>query len=201
MWSSRRLNGWWPFTINLHLVNFASHSPRGSEDISFFISHVTSCGHVTKGSSLPSVVAIRLLEVETWPTLIFNVRRRIHMIILLQSVTIQIRSLFWHISYCKVQQSNFITKFDRLLLQNAPDITKCDRIYYKVRQVLQSATVITKWGVTPLHGMRNEGICKTVNISMNSLSPKITHPNLHLLLCCYKSIKEYISTSSFSSSP
>ena len=70
------------------------------------------------------------------------------MIILLQSVTIQIRSLFWHISYYKVQQSNFITKSDRLLLQNAPDITKCDRIYYKVRQVLQSATVITKWDVT-----------------------------------------------------
>ena len=137
------------------------------------------------------------------------------MIILLQSVTIQIRRIFWHISYYKVPQRNFITKCDRLLLkvasgitkcdrlllQSASGITKCDRIYYKVRQVLQSATVITKWGVTPLHGMRNEGICKTVNISMNSLSPKITHPNLHLLLCCYKSIKEYISTSSFSSSP
>ena len=56
------------------------------------------------------------------------------MIILLQSVTIQIRRLFWHISYYKVRQSNFITK--------------CDRIYYKVRQVVQSATVITKWDVT-----------------------------------------------------
>ena len=70
------------------------------------------------------------------------------MIILLQSVTIQIRRLFWHISYYKVRQSNFITKCDRLLLQNASGITKCDRIYYKVRQVLQSATVITKWDVT-----------------------------------------------------
>ena len=162
MWSSRRLNGWWPFTINLHLVNFASHSPRGSEDISFFISHVTSCGHVTKGSSLPSVVAIRLLEVETWPTLIFNVRRRIHMIILLQSVTIQICRLFWYIFYYKVRQSNFVTKCDRLSLQSGSGITKCDRlvlqsasgitrcgrIYYKVPQVLQSATVITRWDVT-----------------------------------------------------
>ena len=70
------------------------------------------------------------------------------MIILLQSVTIQIRRLFWHISYYKVRQSNFITKCDRLLLQNASGITKCDRIYYKVRQVLQSATVITKRDVT-----------------------------------------------------
>ena len=81
--------------------------------------------------------------------------------ILLQSVTIQIRRRFWHISYYKVQQSNFIkncdrlllqgasgiTKRDRLLLQSASGITKCDRLYYKVRQVLQSATVITKWDV------------------------------------------------------
>ena len=160
--SIKRLNGWWPFTINLYLVNFASHSPRGSGDISFFISHVTSCGHVTKRSIVPSVVATRLLEVEIWPVLIFNVRRRIHMVILLQSVTIQIRRLFWHISYYKAPQSNFITKYDRLLLQSVSDITncdrlllqsasgitKCDRIYYKVRQVLQSATVITKWDVT-----------------------------------------------------
>ena len=160
--SIKRLNGWWPFTINLHLVNFASHSPRGSGDISFFISHVTSCGHVTKRSIVPSVVATRLLEVEIWPVLIFNVRRRIHMVILLQSVTVQIRRLFWHISYYKAPQSNFITKYDRLLLQSVSDITncdrlllqsasgitKCDRIYYKVRQVLQSATVITKWDVT-----------------------------------------------------
>ena len=128
----------------------------------FFISHVTSCGHVTKGSNLPSVVAIRLVEVDIGPILIFNVRRRIHMIILLQSATIQIRMLFWHISYYKVRQGNFITKCgrlllqsvsdisncDRLLLQNVSGITKCDRLYYKVRQVLQSATDITKWDVT-----------------------------------------------------
>ena len=76
------------------------------------------------------------------------------MIILLQSVAIQIRRLFWHISYYKVPQSNFITKcerllleiasdipkFDRLLLQSASGIAKCDRIYYKVRQLLQSET-------------------------------------------------------------
>ena len=76
------------------------------------------------------------------------------MIILLQSVTVLIGRLFWHISYYKVPQSNFITKCDRLLLQSASDITKCDRmllqsasgitkcdrIYYKVRQLLQSKT-------------------------------------------------------------
>ena len=83
------------------------------------------------------------------------------MIILLQSVTIQFRRLFWHISYCKVCQSSFITKCERLLLQSASGITKCDRlllqstsgitkcdrlyykvrqVYYKVRQLLQSET-------------------------------------------------------------
>ena len=72
------------------------------------------------------------------------------MIILLQSVTVQFRRLFWHISNYKVRQSNFITKSDRLLWQSASDITKCDRLYYKVRQVLQSETVITKWDVTLL---------------------------------------------------
>ena len=70
------------------------------------------------------------------------------MIILLQSVTIQFHRLFWHISYYKVLQINFITKCDRLLLQSASGIAKCDRLYYKVRQVLQGVTVFTKWDVT-----------------------------------------------------
>ena len=73
------------------------------------------------------------------------------MIILLQRVTIQFLRLFGIILYCKVQQSNFIeksdrlllesgsgiTKSDRLLLESGSDITKCDRLYYKVRQVLK----------------------------------------------------------------
>ena len=63
-------------------------------------------------------------------------------------MTPQFCRLFWHISYCKVQQSNFITKYDRLLLQNASGITKYDWRYYKVRQVLQSVTVVTEWDVT-----------------------------------------------------
>ena len=123
---------------------------------------MTSCGHVIAGShnfagcgpsseltSLPSVVAISFVEVEIWYTLVSNVRRRIRMIItLLQSVTMQFRRLFWHISYYKIRQRNFITKCDRLLLQSVSGITKCDRLYYKVRQVLQSETVITKWDVT-----------------------------------------------------
>ena len=32
----------------------------------------------------------------------------------------------------------------RQVLQSASGITKCDRLYYKVPQVLQSAAVITK---------------------------------------------------------
>ena len=74
----------------------------------------------------------------------------------------QFRRLFWHISYHKVRQSNFIKKCDKLLLQSASGITRCDRLslqsvsgitkcdslYYKVRQVLQSVTVIKKWDAT-----------------------------------------------------
>ena len=48
-------------------------------------------------------------------------------------MTTQFCMFFWHISYCKVQQNNFITKCDRLLLQSASGITKCDS-YYKVRR-------------------------------------------------------------------
>ena len=36
----------------------------------------------------------------------------------------------------------------RLLLKSASYIRNCDRLYYKVRQVLQGVTVITKWDVT-----------------------------------------------------
>ena len=96
----------------------------------------------------PNVVAVHLVEVEIWPILIFNVRRRTHMIILLQSVIIQIRRLFWHTSCYKVRQSNFMRKCDRLLLQSTSGIAKCDRLLLQIRQVLQSATVIAKWNVT-----------------------------------------------------
>ena len=79
---------------------------------------------------------------EIWSILIFNVRRRMHMLILLQSVTIQFCTLFWNILYYKLRQSNFITNCDRLLFQSVTDY------YYKVRQVLQSVTVVAKWDVT-----------------------------------------------------
>ena len=131
--SIKRLNGQWPFTINLHFLKFGSHGPRGSGEKSLFISHVTSYDHVIIGSNLPSVVTISLVEVEKLSVLIFNLRRRIHMIILLQSVTIQFRRLFWHISYYKVHQNSFITKCSRLLLQSASVITKCDS-FNKVRR-------------------------------------------------------------------
>ena len=64
----------------------------------------------------------------------------------------------------------FITKCDGLLLQSATAfslqsatsvITKCDRyhkvwqFYYKVRQVLQSATIITKCNSTHQHRLRD----------------------------------------------
>ena len=187
--SVKRLNRWWPFTINLHLVKFGSHRSRGGGDIPFFISHVTSCGHVVIGWSLPSVVAINLVEVEIWSILIFNVRRRIHMMILLQSVIIQFCRLFWHISYYKVRQSNFITKCDRLLLQSASGITKCDRLllqiasgitkcdrlYYKVRQVLQSATVITKWDVTEFGVPRSKLYPLTNRSTLFLLFPQQKH--------------------------
>ena len=40
---------------------------------------------------------------------------------------------------------NFITKRDSFLLQSATSvITKCDKCYYKVRQVLQSVTIYYK---------------------------------------------------------
>ena len=143
--SVKRLSGWWPFTINLHLVKFGSHGPRGSGDVSFFISYVTSCDHVIIGSSLSSVVTIILVEVEIWFVLIFNVRRRIHMhmIILLQCVTIQFGELFWHISYDKVWQT-VITKCIRYYKVWQIAVTKCVR-YYKVwKALLQSASGITK---------------------------------------------------------
>ena len=61
-----------------------------------------------------------------------------------------------------MQQSNFITKYDRLLLQgglgiincerlllqSASSITKIDRLYCKRRQLLQSVTIITKPDIT-----------------------------------------------------
>ena len=57
-------------------------------------------------------------------------------------VTNQFRMLFLHVSYYKVRQSNFITKCDRFLLQSVSCITKYDRLYYKVQQVLQNLRVI-----------------------------------------------------------
>ena len=60
-------------------------------------------------------------------------------------MTIQFRRLF--LVYFVLKSVSGITKCDRLLLQGAWGITKCDRLCYKVRQVLQSVTVVTKWDV------------------------------------------------------
>ena len=59
------------------------------------------------------------------------------MIILLQSLTMQFYRLFLRISYCKVRQSNFITKYDGLLLKGRQVLQSVTDCYYKVRQVLQ----------------------------------------------------------------
>ena len=90
-------------------------------------------------------MTISLVEVKICSTLIFNVKRKIHMIIVLQSATIQFRRIFD--IFC-------ITKCGKvILLQSVIDccykgsqvlqsVTNC---YYKVRQVLQSVTdLITK---------------------------------------------------------
>ena len=74
-------------------------------------------------------------------------------IILLQSVTTQFLGFFWHISYYKVGQSNFLTKCGNFyykvhhVLQSLSDFdAKCFR-YYKVWQTLsQRASGITKCG-------------------------------------------------------
>ena len=58
------------------------------------ISHVTSYDHVIIESSLPGVVTMSLVEVEIWSVLVFNIRKKVHMLILLQSVTIQFRRRF-----------------------------------------------------------------------------------------------------------
>ena len=52
---------------------------------------------------------------------------------LLQSVT----KKFLH------KKIQFFTKCDKKLLQSMSVITKCDKVYYKKRQVLQSVTSIT----------------------------------------------------------
>ena len=114
---------------------------------------LSKCPNSTKTPLPWKIQGTRLfVEVEIWYILISNVRRRIRMIIiLLQSVTMQFCRLFWHISYYKVRQSNFITKCDRLLLQSVTNgYYKVWQIYYKGRQVLQSVTVITKWDVTKM---------------------------------------------------
>ena len=49
-----------------------------------------------------------------------------------------------------LQSASGITMCDRLLLQSASGITKCDRLYYKVRQVLQTVTVIRRSSITDL---------------------------------------------------
>ena len=98
-----------------------------------------------------------LVEVEIWYILIFNVRKQIRMIILLQSVTMQFCRLFSHILYYKVRQRNFVRKFDKL--------------YYKVGQVLQSvADFITK-------SVSYYKVWQLLQIERNTPPPSLSHPS------------------------
>ena len=75
-------------------------------------------------------------------------------------------------------KSIVVTKCGRLLLQNASGTTSCDRFYYRVRQVLQSATVITKGGLAlsvirkkSFFSLHNEATLDTgVNINMKKIT-------------------------------
>ena len=42
------------------------------------------------------------------------------------------------------------------LLQSTSDVTKCDRRYYKVHQMLRSVTVTTKWDVTQMQDQKSK---------------------------------------------
>ena len=118
-----------------------------------------SQGHVTLLVVVPHFnspvcqlgVAISLVEVKIWYFLIFNVRRRIRLI-LLQKLQGNFAGFFdiFRITKCGkiilLQSASGITKCDRLLLQSASGIqsvtdfiTKCVS-YYKVWQLLQSET-------------------------------------------------------------
>ena len=69
------------------------------------------------------------------------------MIILLQSVTTKFRRLFGILRITKSSNVVLLQNVS-LLLKSASGTTKCDRLYYKMRQILQSVTVIIKCDIT-----------------------------------------------------
>ena len=139
----------------LYSIKSSSHRPRGSTNISWLNEsrNFVGCDASAQLTSLPNVVAITFAEVQIWSTLRSNVRRRIHMIIFLQSLAIHFCRLFNIFTITKCVKVPFFIKYGRLLLQNVPGITKCDRLYYKVHQVLQNLTVIIKIYVTISNGL------------------------------------------------
>ena len=110
--------------LPLQLV-IASHKP------SLFSSLVTSSTYVT---------------VYIWSKLVI---KNADMIMLLQSLAIQLCRLFWHIFCHKVRQTavDYIYKVHQVI-QSTAGFKRSDKRYHKVRQILQSVAVITKWGVT-----------------------------------------------------
>ena len=105
---------------------------------------------------------------------------------------------FFDISHYNVQQNNFITKCDSLLLQSAPGITKCDRLYYKVRQELRNVRVITKWDV--ITAFVTNKVTKFVYSSALDLPPLLTSNTSFLLSASLTLAKICLHPSSFTSS-
>ena len=59
----------------------------------------------------------------------------------------------------------------RLLLQSVSGIAKGDRLYYKVRHVLQGVAVITKWNVTEIIIISVFFVPETIYV-ISSFNPK-----------------------------
>ena len=98
------------------------------------------------------------MEVEIWCILIFNVGRRIR---ITKCVT---KDTNYKGSYYKVWQCSFAGVFDIFRIRNCGKVILLQSVaecYYKVRQVLQSMTVITKWDVTRgTHKyLKSENVC------------------------------------------
>ena len=69
--------------------------------------------------------------------------------------------------------NDFITKCDRQLLQSASATTKCYRLYYKVRQVLQSVTQTTPSNICTTFTFMTQGT-KFLFIVISSARSKYT---------------------------
>ena len=71
-----------------------------------------------------------------------------------------------------------------MLLESVSGITKCDRFYYKMHQVLQIAAVVTKWEVTFVNGVEiykfkaNYSKIDTVPLCLGNISKDFSVDNM-----------------------